>query len=201
MRLFFKFYCARSYLCSIQLLLLLFVEEPDGKLMVLVVADTNTLMIYEGTTLKWSSQLNVKPIAIARTSLLVIVYILLYFVKRMKNLYFRDSAQHSQRYAVLTLVYWKIPTSGLLFCSWNNKPLEDLTNREEGIPVCVFVCVWLREKLVGCNNYNHHQQKHFFCFQFFFLHFFFCYWLVVTLIIILGKNCNECARFVLFARI
>lgn len=40
--------------------------EPDGKLMVLVIADTNTLMIYEGTTLKWSAQLPLAPVAVTR---------------------------------------------------------------------------------------------------------------------------------------
>ncbi|XP_026823747.1 protein PTHB1 [Ooceraea biroi] len=43
-----------------------FVIEPDGKLMVLVIADTNTLMIYEGTTLKWSAQLPLTPVAVTR---------------------------------------------------------------------------------------------------------------------------------------
>lgn len=40
--------------------------EPDGKLMVLVIADTNTLMIYEGTTLKWSAQLPFTSVAVTR---------------------------------------------------------------------------------------------------------------------------------------
>jgi len=40
--------------------------EPDGKLMVLVIADTSTLMIYEGTTLKWSAQLPLTPVAVTR---------------------------------------------------------------------------------------------------------------------------------------
>ncbi|XP_018053498.1 PREDICTED: protein PTHB1 [Atta colombica] len=43
-----------------------FVIEPDGKLMVLVIADTNTLMIYEGTTLRWSAQLPFTPVAVTR---------------------------------------------------------------------------------------------------------------------------------------
>ncbi|XP_071628564.1 protein PTHB1-like [Temnothorax longispinosus] len=43
-----------------------YVIEPDGKLMVLVIADTNTLMIYEGTTLKWSAQLPFTPVAVTR---------------------------------------------------------------------------------------------------------------------------------------
>ncbi|XP_020292987.1 protein PTHB1-like [Pseudomyrmex gracilis] len=43
-----------------------YVIEPDGKLMVLVIADTNTLMIYEGTTLKWSAQLPLTPVAVTR---------------------------------------------------------------------------------------------------------------------------------------
>uniref|UniRef100_A0A0C9PRB8 Bbs9_1 protein n=1 Tax=Fopius arisanus TaxID=64838 RepID=A0A0C9PRB8_9HYME len=43
-----------------------YVIEPDGKLMVLVVADTDTLLVYEGTTLKWSAQLPFTPVAIAR---------------------------------------------------------------------------------------------------------------------------------------
>ncbi|XP_044003955.1 protein PTHB1 [Aphidius gifuensis] len=45
-----------------------FVIEPDGKLMVLVVADTDTLLVYEGTTLKWSAQLPFTPVAIARAN-------------------------------------------------------------------------------------------------------------------------------------
>ncbi|KAI4502979.1 hypothetical protein M0802_002023 [Mischocyttarus mexicanus] len=43
-----------------------YVIEPDGKLMVCVIADTSTLMIYEGTTLKWSAQLPFVPVAITR---------------------------------------------------------------------------------------------------------------------------------------
>ncbi|KAK2576721.1 hypothetical protein KPH14_005377 [Odynerus spinipes] len=43
-----------------------YVIEPDGKLMVLVIADTSTLMIYEGTTLKWSAQLPFVPVAVTR---------------------------------------------------------------------------------------------------------------------------------------
>lgn len=46
-------------------------SEPDGKLMVLVIADTGTLMIYEGTTLKWSAQLPFTPVAVARAQLRV----------------------------------------------------------------------------------------------------------------------------------
>lgn len=44
-------------------------SEPDGKLMVLVIADTSTLMIYEGSTLKWSAQLPFAPVAVARVQL------------------------------------------------------------------------------------------------------------------------------------
>ncbi|KAL6448315.1 hypothetical protein ACFW04_000339 [Cataglyphis niger] len=43
-----------------------YVIEPDGKLMVLVIADTSTMMIYEGTTLKWSAQLPLTPVAVTR---------------------------------------------------------------------------------------------------------------------------------------
>ncbi|XP_015182680.1 PREDICTED: protein PTHB1 [Polistes dominula] len=43
-----------------------YVIEPDGKLMVCVIADTSTLMIYEGTTLKWSAQLPFVPVAVTR---------------------------------------------------------------------------------------------------------------------------------------
>lgn len=39
--------------------------------MVLVIADTGTLMIYEGTTLKWSAQLPFTPVAVARAQLRV----------------------------------------------------------------------------------------------------------------------------------
>ncbi|OXU18994.1 hypothetical protein TSAR_009649 [Trichomalopsis sarcophagae] len=46
-----------------------YVIEPDGKLMVIVIADTSTLMIYEGTTLKWSAQLPFAPVAVARAHL------------------------------------------------------------------------------------------------------------------------------------
>ncbi|KAJ8675661.1 hypothetical protein QAD02_011447 [Eretmocerus hayati] len=48
---------------------LTYVIEPDGKLMVLVVADTNTLMIYEGTTLRWSAQLPFTPVTVSRINL------------------------------------------------------------------------------------------------------------------------------------
>ncbi|XP_011154382.1 protein PTHB1 [Harpegnathos saltator] len=54
-RLEYKALCFQAY-----------VIEPDGKLMVLVIADTNTLMIYEGTTLKWSAQLPLAPVAVTR---------------------------------------------------------------------------------------------------------------------------------------
>ncbi|XP_046143779.1 protein PTHB1 [Osmia bicornis bicornis] len=46
-----------------------YVIEPDGKLMVLVISDTSTLMIYEGSTLKWSAQLPFAPVAVARVQL------------------------------------------------------------------------------------------------------------------------------------
>ncbi|XP_076290375.1 protein PTHB1-like [Lasioglossum baleicum] len=57
-RLEYKPLCCRAY-----------VIEPDGRLMVIVVADTSTLMIYEGTKLKWSAQLPFAPVAIARAHL------------------------------------------------------------------------------------------------------------------------------------
>lgn len=50
---------------------LVFFSEPDGKLLVIVVADTRTLMIYEGTTLKWTAQLPLQPVSIARARLQV----------------------------------------------------------------------------------------------------------------------------------
>nr|XP_012151211.1 PREDICTED: protein PTHB1 isoform X1 [Megachile rotundata] len=46
-----------------------YVIEPDGKLMVLVISDTSTLMIYEGSALKWSAQLPFAPVAVARVQL------------------------------------------------------------------------------------------------------------------------------------
>ncbi|XP_076167208.1 protein PTHB1-like [Ptiloglossa arizonensis] len=57
-RLEYKPLCFRAY-----------VIEPDGRLMVLVIADTSTLMIYEGTTLKWSAQLPFVPVIVARAQL------------------------------------------------------------------------------------------------------------------------------------
>ncbi|XP_076243990.1 protein PTHB1-like [Calliopsis andreniformis] len=57
-RLEYKPLCFRAYII-----------EPDGKLMVLVIADTSTLMIYEGTTLRWSAQLPFVPVAVARAHL------------------------------------------------------------------------------------------------------------------------------------
>lgn len=42
--------------------------------MVLVVADTDTLLVYEGTTLKWSAQLPFTPVAIARAHFQVKIY-------------------------------------------------------------------------------------------------------------------------------
>ncbi|XP_076648785.1 protein PTHB1-like [Halictus rubicundus] len=57
-RLEYKPLCCRAY-----------VIEPDGRLMVIVVADTSTLMIYEGTKLKWSAQLPFAPVTIARAHL------------------------------------------------------------------------------------------------------------------------------------
>ncbi|XP_015437282.1 PREDICTED: protein PTHB1 [Dufourea novaeangliae] len=57
-RLEYKPLCFRAY-----------VIEPDGKLMVLVIADTSTLMIYEGTRLKWSAQLPFAPVTVARAQL------------------------------------------------------------------------------------------------------------------------------------
>ncbi|XP_043514636.1 protein PTHB1, partial [Frieseomelitta varia] len=57
-RLEYKPLCFRAY-----------VIEPDGKLMVLVIADTSTLMIYEGSTLRWSAQLPFAPVTVARVQL------------------------------------------------------------------------------------------------------------------------------------
>ncbi|XP_076670959.1 protein PTHB1-like isoform X2 [Andrena cerasifolii] len=57
-RLEYKPLCFRAY-----------VIEPDGKLMVVVIADTSTLMIYEGTTLKWSAQLPFAPVTVGRAQL------------------------------------------------------------------------------------------------------------------------------------
>lgn len=37
--------------------------------MVLVIADTSTLMIYEGSTLRWSAQLPFAPVTVARVQL------------------------------------------------------------------------------------------------------------------------------------
>lgn len=54
--------------------------EPDGKLMVLVIADTNTLMIYEGTTLKWSAQLPLTPVVVIRAHFQVTDCIILQIV-------------------------------------------------------------------------------------------------------------------------
>lgn len=39
--------------------------------MVVVIADTSTLMIYEGTTLKWSAQLPFAPVTVGRAQLQV----------------------------------------------------------------------------------------------------------------------------------
>ncbi|GJQ88840.1 hypothetical protein Trydic_g12720, partial [Trypoxylus dichotomus] len=44
----------------------LFYFLDDGKCMFLIVAETNTLLLYEGTTLKWSAKLDFLPIAIDR---------------------------------------------------------------------------------------------------------------------------------------
>lgn len=49
-------------------------SEPDGKLMVLVIADTNTLIVYEGSTIKWSAQLPFAPVTAARVQLQVSRY-------------------------------------------------------------------------------------------------------------------------------
>ncbi|KAL7289854.1 hypothetical protein TKK_0016252 [Trichogramma kaykai] len=46
-----------------------YIIEPDGKLMEMLVADTNTMMIYESTTLKWTAQLPFAPVAVARARL------------------------------------------------------------------------------------------------------------------------------------
>ncbi|XP_046745105.1 protein PTHB1 [Diprion similis] len=43
-----------------------YVIEPDGVLMVMTVTETNTLMVYEGTTLKWTAQLSFAPVAVSR---------------------------------------------------------------------------------------------------------------------------------------
>ncbi|XP_048507771.1 protein PTHB1 isoform X3 [Athalia rosae] len=43
-----------------------YVIEPDGVLMAMTVTETNTLMVYEGTTLRWSAQLSFSPVAISR---------------------------------------------------------------------------------------------------------------------------------------
>ncbi|XP_076222943.1 protein PTHB1 [Nomia melanderi] len=57
-RLEYKPLCFRAYII-----------EPDGRLMVIVVADTSTLMIYEGTRLKWSAQLPFAPVTVVRAQL------------------------------------------------------------------------------------------------------------------------------------
>ncbi|RZF42918.1 hypothetical protein LSTR_LSTR003634 [Laodelphax striatellus] len=43
-----------------------YIVEPDGKLMILCVSDTKTLLVYEQTTLCWSAQLSVAPVLIKR---------------------------------------------------------------------------------------------------------------------------------------
>ncbi|XP_075220052.1 Bardet-Biedl syndrome 9 [Lycorma delicatula] len=43
-----------------------YIVEPDRKLMLLVVSDTNTLLIYDQTMLCWSSQLSITPVFISR---------------------------------------------------------------------------------------------------------------------------------------
>lgn len=42
--------------------------------MVLVIADTNTLIVYEGSTIKWSAQLPFAPVTAARVQLQVSRY-------------------------------------------------------------------------------------------------------------------------------
>lgn len=63
--------------------------EPDGKLMVLVIADTNTLMIYEGTTLKWSAQLPLTPVAVTRAHFQVTRRIILSLALSLSRYAFR----------------------------------------------------------------------------------------------------------------
>ncbi|XP_023709246.1 protein PTHB1 isoform X3 [Cryptotermes secundus] len=46
--------------------------EPDGRLMVLIVSETNTLLVYEHTKLLWSAQLFVAPVAVTRATFEVI---------------------------------------------------------------------------------------------------------------------------------
>ncbi|XP_039292520.1 protein PTHB1 [Nilaparvata lugens] len=43
-----------------------YIVEPDGKLMIMCVSDTKTLLVYEQTTLCWSAQLSVTPVLIKR---------------------------------------------------------------------------------------------------------------------------------------
>jgi hypothetical protein len=44
------------------------ISEPDGRLMILVVSDTNTLLVYERTRLVWSAQLLIPPVAVTRAT-------------------------------------------------------------------------------------------------------------------------------------
>ncbi|GLH14027.1 Protein PTHB1 [Gryllus bimaculatus] len=46
-----------------------YIVEPDGKLMILVVTDTDMLMVYEQTTLKWSAKLLISPVVVTRVSI------------------------------------------------------------------------------------------------------------------------------------
>jgi hypothetical protein len=48
------------------------ISEPDGRLMVLVVTDTNTLLVYERTRLLWSAQLVITPVCVRRATFEVV---------------------------------------------------------------------------------------------------------------------------------
>lgn len=49
-----------------------------NKLMILVVSETNTLLIYENATLRWSARLSLSPIALSRGSFVSIKGVLVF---------------------------------------------------------------------------------------------------------------------------
>ncbi|XP_066998295.2 protein PTHB1 isoform X2 [Anabrus simplex] len=57
-RLEYKPCCLHSY-----------IAEPDGRTMVLVVTDTDTLLVYDQTTLRWSAQLLLSPVSVKTMNL------------------------------------------------------------------------------------------------------------------------------------
>lgn len=51
-------------------------EHPDAKTMCMIISDTDTVLVYDQTKLRWSAKLSYHPCIIARASFKVLTYII-----------------------------------------------------------------------------------------------------------------------------